>query len=150
MPFLLVALFYKEHLEYHLMKTRQVLQWFVVVCWWLLPWFNLAGYWDNFLSAELYSGKSKQLYICTTDPVKIRSFHKYYLPTTRSSICDSSISVYKWIMDELNVVPNAEMRIYKGIIYWWEKTYDPAAADRFFIYDPEALKENWISLPAGK
>jgi hypothetical protein len=143
MPFLLVILFYGRQVNYAVLKQKKPLVWVTVFCWWVLPWLNLFGYWDDFFSSKLYSGKTQYLFICTSNPHTKKIFAGYFAASSRSSVCDSSISVFKWGIQEMKVPPNPELRIFKKIIQQWEQKYDSTQADKFLINNAGFSEEKW-------
>ena len=146
MPFLLIQLFYKDFFEPLQLFQKKGKFAIIVACCWILPWLNLFGYWDDYLSFVLYSGKTQYLFICTADPVIKKKFHSYFERTKSSQSCDSSLSLYKWAMQEMNVTPNPELRVYREIARQWQKRYDTLATDKFLIWSPKFSKEKWIPL----
>jgi len=146
MPFLLLLLFYDQPVNYLVLKPKHPLLWFTIFCWWILPWLNLFGYLDDFFSGKLYSGKTQYLFICTSNPHTKKIFADYFAPSSTSSVCDSSISVFKWGIQEMKVPPNPELRVYKQIVRQWEQKYDTASADKFLISNPGFSKEKWVIL----
>lgn len=143
MPFLLVILFYLNQINYTSLKQKQPLIWLTIFTWWVIPWLNLFGYMDDFFSAKLFSGKTQYLFICTSNPHSKKIFANYFASSSTSSVCDSSISVFKWGIEEMNVPPNPELRIFKNIIQQWEQKYDTAHADKFMILNPKFTEEKW-------
>jgi hypothetical protein len=143
MPFLLVILFYHKQLSWPLIIQKKPLIWVTIFCWWVLPWLNLFGKLDDFFSAKLFSGKTQYLFICTTNPDSKKLFKPYFASSSMSPACDSSISFFKWGIQEMHVPPNPELRIYKKIIQQWEQKYDTAHADKFMILNPKFAEEKW-------
>jgi hypothetical protein len=146
MPFLLLILFYPKPVNHAVLKQKQPLLWLTVFCWWVLPWLNLSGYLDDFFSGKLYSGKTQYLFICTSNPRTKKIFANYFAASSTSSVCDSSISVFKWGIQEMKVPPNPEIRVFKQIIRQWQQKYDTALADKFLISNPSFSKEKWVRL----
>jgi hypothetical protein len=143
MPFLVFILFYRNLVNYAVLKQKQALAWLTLFCWWVIPWLNLFGYMDDFFAGKLFSGKTQYLFICTANPHTKRIFAPYYASSSTSAVCDSSISVFKWGIQEMNVPPNPEMRIFKKIIQQWEQKYDSTASDTFMILNPKYTEEKW-------
>jgi hypothetical protein len=84
---------------------------------WILPSFNYIGWWDNYLSFSLYSGKISNFYIAIKqDQVhKIeKGFHQYFAEIEGLQ-GGEVIDVQKWCMEELNVPFTGEARIFKNI-----------------------------------
>ena len=135
MPLLLFSLFYNSSTAYDHAYFRKPLAWLVLLCWWILPWFQLAGYWDKYLSSVLYSGGVEQLFICTNNPAAKKQMTVYIDKEFKVIPCSPVLSVYKWGVTEMKTAPYPEKRIYKAIIAAWEKKY-PNNTDRFYIYKP--------------
>lgn len=108
--------------------------WITLLLWWMMPWLQLAGYWDKYLSSVLYSGGVEQLYICTDNPAAKKE-HAFSFEQNKSMPCDSSLSVYKWSMKEMNVPVYPEQRIYKAVVKEWVKRY-PDQNSKFILIRP--------------
>lgn len=147
MPFLLLFLFYKNIFEHSPLMQKPIGLWFIALLCWILPWLNLAGYWDDYLSFTLYSGKTQHLFICISDPAIKHQFHDRLVLSKSSQVCDSTLSIYKWSLQELKVSPNPELRVYKEIIRQWEKNYDTTATDKFILFSPKFSSKRWVILP---
>lgn len=135
MPLLLIFLFYDDPFEVDRSFFRRPLAWLVMICWWILPWFQLAGYWDKYLSSVLYSGGVEQLFICTNDRAAKQALSNYMDSTFKVIPCEPVLSVYKWGVTEIRTAPYPEKRIYRAIISSWKKKY-PNITDRFYLYKP--------------
>ena len=84
---------------------------------WILPVLNFWGYWDNYLSFNLYSGKPHAFYIAVADNElsKIdRRLSESFL-TIKGMRGGKIIDVNKWAMNELNVPFYPETRTLKKI-----------------------------------
>lgn len=88
----------------------------VLIAWWLLPWLHMFGKWDNFLSSALYSGGVPQLYICPGNEKLSAGLSQYSIQSVKGIPCEKPVSYYQWGMQELNIVPNEEIRIYQSAI----------------------------------
>lgn len=82
----------------------------------IMPLFSFFGLWDAYLSASLYSYNTKSAMINVNEPVKNR------LPeTVRDSALKSGtdgpniLSIIDWSMQELNVPPYLESRVFKNV-----------------------------------
>ncbi|BAU54001.1 hypothetical protein [Mucilaginibacter gotjawali] len=112
----------------HLLSGRNVP---VLICWGILPAFNLAGYWDNYLSSAMYSGKLPQMIICVKDTSKCPGLRRFCKPDYRHLCNDySTIDLGYWALSETNVAPYPEIRVYKKIQHQLEIRY-PAAGLSF-------------------
>ena len=134
MPLLLFALFYDEPFQYRNARVWNRVSILVLVCWWILPFFQLAGYWDKYLSSVLYSGGIEQLFICTSDPAAKKEM-AVYMEEFKVIPCSPVLSAYKWGVKEMRSAPYPEERVYRAIINAWRKRY-PNTRDRFYIYKP--------------
>lgn len=150
MIFILIHLFYRNNFDFLLLKQKRLLVWLIAFFWWVMPWLNLTGYWDDYFSSSLYSGKTQSLYICTSNMKIRKAYVAYFKATSNDQACDSMLSVYEWSMHTMNVAPNPEQRIYRSIIHQWTLRNDTAGTDRFFILFPKHSKKRWQEIPAIK
>ena len=83
----------------------------------VLPFFNQFGFWDNYLSGSLYSGNLPLMAICTDAESAKADFKDYIKHNDLNNICDckSLIKLQSWAMNELNVPPYPEIRVYRKI-----------------------------------
>ncbi len=135
MPILLFGLFYKDSFYWKNLLVRKPMNIILVLCCWILPWFQLAGYWDKYLSSVLYSGGLEQLFICTEKPLAKEQMYNYFKKDFRVIPCANVISVYEWGIKEMNTAPYPERRVYKAIIRSWEKRF-PGGGDQFYLFKP--------------
>lgn len=133
MPLLLFYLFYKGTFQFSDTRLQKPFSLLILLCWWILPWFQLAGYWDKYLSAVLYGGGVEQLFICSEDPVAKKEMAVYMDNEFKIIPCNPSLSVYKWGMMEMKTAPYPENRIYDAIILAWKKKY-PGSTNRFYLF----------------
>jgi hypothetical protein len=84
---------------------------------WILPSLNYLGWWDNYLSFSLYSGKISNFYIAIKqDQVhKIEKGLHEYFAEIEGLQGGEIIDVQKWSMEELNVPFTGQPRILKNI-----------------------------------
>lgn len=132
MPVLLALLFYKQDFQFRLLRTAPVFNLVIITCCWILPWFQLAGYWDKYLSGVLYAGGVEQLFICTDNGTALREMKNYTAGEFRIIPCSPVISVYKWGITEMNTAPYPEPRIYRAIIKAWKEKYHDNS--RFYLF----------------
>lgn len=87
----------------------------VLIWWGILPVLNFWGYWDHYLSGSLYSGKLPLMAICVSQPVQDELLP--YIKKDVRGICNGRplIKLQSWAMDELNVPPYPELRVYNKI-----------------------------------
>ena len=148
MIFLLLYLFYINHFDIAVLKQKQLLVWAIALFWWVIPWLNLIGYWDDYFSAVLYSGKTQSLYICTSNVKTKTNYALYFIAPGNKQPCNSMLSVSEWSMQTINVVPNPEERVYQSIIRQWKLKNDSSGTDRFFILYPKHTKTRWVEITA--
>ena len=136
MPVCLYYLFYNKAVVFNRSYLRKPFNRLVILCWCILPWLQLVGYWDKNLSAVLYSGGVEQLFICTKNPAAQKQMAPYYTDSTFRFIpCNHSLSVFEWSLKEIHTAPYPEKRVFDAIILAWKKRY-PGTGDRFYLYKP--------------
>lgn len=134
MPILVISLFYKKnagHFTLPLMKPIYTI--IILIAWWALPWLQLAGYWDKYLSGVLYSGRVEYLYICTDDLNAHYRLSGCFTKSQEKMECITALSVYQWGMQEMNSAPYPEKRVYRSIAADFNKLY-PKAVNHFYLY----------------
>lgn len=94
----------------------------VILAWWIMPVFHMFGYWDAYLSGALYGGKAGQLYICPADRSCFPVSTAAVLQRAKNIPCESAVSVYRWAMSEMNIVPYPSKKCYKMLAMKWEAT----------------------------
>jgi len=81
----------------------------------LLPWLSFFNSWDSYLSAALYSGNLTEAQIYLSDagtaslPAAIRSRLVHTSPNT------NVLNLQRWAIEDLNVTPYPETRVYRAI-----------------------------------
>lgn len=107
----------------------------VIACWFILPSFNLFGWWDNYLSSVLYSGKLNDMVICIKNEASIfaKPFEPYFIHDYKQ-LCDGDkmISVTKWAMKEMKVPVYPERRIFLKIEKSLKQKYN-LSDSRYFL-----------------
>jgi predicted DCC family thiol-disulfide oxidoreductase YuxK len=87
----------------------------VLVVFGLLPFLSFFNLWDSYLSAALYSGNLTEAVIYTTDA----GGASLPEPIRRHSVATSAdtnvINLQRWAIEDLNVTPYPETRVYKAI-----------------------------------
>ena len=84
----------------------------VLVC--LLPGLNFFGYWDDYLSATLYSGRSVEGYIFVTDE-GAKFVPKQLDPYLIRHLDRIGFDVFRWSMAELNVPSYPQPRVFQSV-----------------------------------
>lgn len=124
---------------------------FMLVVWWIMPWFQSFGFWDKYLSSVLYGGGVEQLFICTHNDEALSKASPYRLDKTGTVPCAPVIPVYKWGMYEMKTAPYPERRVTRKIIEYWNRNYGKAD---FYLFKPgfqttvkiwDAKNSQWIS-----
>lgn len=107
----------------------------------MMPFLRFFGYWDNYLSFNLYSGSTKYLEICIDDVKKINHIKNY--PIKKGKICKENyaISVLEWSLSEMNTAVYPEKRVYLDVIKKWKKQ-NPNIKATFYIYEYPFDKQN--------
>jgi hypothetical protein len=114
MPALLSITFFRQPAE--LMKSAAA-TWTgrgVLVVAGLLPALNLLGRWDDNLSFSLYAGKNKQAFILLT-PAGAEKLPEGLRPFLQRRTDRQGFDVSRWALDDLNVPPYPEIRVYRAI-----------------------------------
>jgi uncharacterized membrane protein YphA (DoxX/SURF4 family) len=81
----------------------------------VLPFLSFFNLWDSYLSAALYSGNLTEATIYATDkgrdslPASIGAYLVHTSPDT------NVLNIQRWAIDDLNVLPYPETRVYKKI-----------------------------------
>lgn len=102
-----------------------------------LPTLNFFGFWDNYLSFNLYSGNNERVYICNESgslPDNLTQYKSINLVSRYCSDNAVSISVNKLAFNELNVPLYPEERTYFMLKKEWLKKY-PDHENVFIVYD---------------
>jgi hypothetical protein len=87
----------------------------VVVLFAILPFLSFFDLWDSNLSAALYSGNLTEATIYATDegrdslPADTRAYLVHTSPDT------NVLNIQRWAIEDLNVLPNPETRVYRQI-----------------------------------
>lgn len=112
----------------------------VTACWIVLPALNFIGFWDDYLSSAMYSGKLHEMVICVGDTSKCRPLQRFCMPDQRR-FCNGGnyINLQYWSMSETKMAPYPEVRVYRQIAEKLEKQY-PEASFSFIYFNEEALK----------
>jgi hypothetical protein len=122
----------------------------VLVVFAIFPFLSFFNYWDSYLSAALYSGNLTEAQIYTTDagkaslPAAIRS------RLVHTSSDTNVLNIQRWAIEDLNVTPYPETRVYRRIAKdVCNQLRDPAQLvlivreQRMFLSKPEAGYRCW-------
>ncbi len=108
----------EEKLTIHLrLGSFEYLKAMMMVLVFVFPAFNLWGYWDYYLSFNLYSGKNKFLYVAVeeTELHKLQYDFSDVFMKIPGLEGGSIIDINKWSLQELNVPAPPEERIFKAL-----------------------------------
>lgn len=99
------------------------------------PILNFAGYWDDYLSFNLYSGNNKKLMICIDNPKRYLELGRYFIRRDRHGICDGSktINADKWALTEINLPVYPDEPTFKAFKSAFDKKF-PDAQSTFIMY----------------
>jgi len=114
----------------------------VFICWGILPALNFFGWWDNYLSSNIYSGKLPEMIICVKDTSKCRPLQRYCVKG-HGNFCDGEalINLQYWSMTETKMAPYPEIRSYQKIQAKLEEEY-PGAGFSFIYFEDGKRIEN--------
>ncbi len=133
MSLLVFILFYHESFHFKRDFTWKPFSFIILLSWWVMPWLQLAGYWDKYLSAVLYGGGVEQLFICTDNELAKKQLASYFDKEFKVIPCKPVLAVYKWGLMEMNIAYYPEQRIFNAIIKEWKKRY-PDGNSSFYLY----------------
>jgi hypothetical protein len=121
--------------EWHRLEIQNKI---ILVAWAVLPALNFIGFWDNYLSWNLYSSRIPRMIICIKDTAATTPLRNYYSGNHASKICNGNglLNVQDWALREMAVPPYPEERVYKRMEVQWNKTYPSAHADFVIYYSP--------------
>ncbi|MEO7487958.1 MAG: MauE/DoxX family redox-associated membrane protein, partial [Ferruginibacter sp.] len=110
----------------------------ILTAWAILPAFNFIGFWDNYLSWNLYSSSMPGMIICIKDTAATTQLSNYYSRNHTSKMCNGNalLNIQYWALKEMAVPPYPEERVYKIIEAQWNTTYPLAPADFVIFYSP--------------
>lgn len=112
--FLLLGFIYKDHFHYsfHFSFFKKVYVQFVLILVLVLPISNFFGFWDNYLSFSLYSGKTPNICICFNQNEETKLLEPYISKTKKNNFCNNQTAIFmnKWALAELKVPIYSEKR----------------------------------------
>lgn len=134
MPMLLVGLFIYRRITWSPAFFKHPFAWCLLALFSLLPWLQLVGRWDHYLSFSLYSGGVSQLYICTDDAATLQRMAPYMSSSQNGLLpCRFPVSAYQWGIKAMNSAPYPQQRVFRSIARQWQEQH-PNATARFYIY----------------
>ena len=106
----------------------------VAISWGGLPALCFFGLWDNYFSANLYSGRQPYMLICISNPERAAQLAPY-MERDNNNICHGQpmINVNKWAYKELNAPPCPQYRVFRKIKTAFQEKFS-GAASRFIAY----------------
>jgi len=107
----------------------------LLLLWGIMPVLNLGGYWNDYLSSSLYSGKSLYIKVVLHNPDDVPQLQPYLKPDKKlkSESGGSSISIIKWANEQTRVIPYPQEWYYKRLKKKIEERYPNGRFD-FYIY----------------
>jgi hypothetical protein len=81
----------------------------------ILPFFSFLNLWDSYLSAALYSGNLTEAEIYASDVCKASlpdAIRPRFIHTSENT---NVLNIQRWAVEDLNVMPYPETRVYKEI-----------------------------------
>lgn len=134
MPVFLIGLFYQQAVQRQpiFIKSFFVKTMLLACC--VLPLLGRWGYWDRYLSFQMYTGDVPHLYICTNNRPVLMEYAKY-MGNRSSSLfpCKFPIPVYQWAYMSMHTPPNNEKRILASVAEQWKKQH-PGVDASFHLY----------------
>ena len=88
---------------------------FIIILVGIMPGFNFIGMWDDYLSAQLYAGSTKEGYVLLT-PKGLDSVPKSYRPYVTMQNDRTGFDLIEWSSSELNVPIYPEFRVYRVLV----------------------------------
>lgn len=114
MPILCDVLFFRNRAPILPDAWRPPLGKLVVVLAGVLPALNFAGWWDDALSASLYSGRSRQGFLLLNED-GARRLPPNIRPYVQRRPDRIAIDLVRWALADLNVPPYPEARVYAEV-----------------------------------
>lgn len=117
MIFIVFFLFYnaEEKIDLKNIIKKDLMLISVLLLTWMFPVLSFFGFWDNYLSFDLYSSKSDEYYIVIAEDQlnKVdKKLKPYYLPA-RETQGGKIINMNRWALEEMNVPFYPQSRAFK-------------------------------------
>ena len=111
-----------------------------IILWYIMPIFSFYGYWYQYFSFNLYSGKGDQIYFCVSNSAK--ELQPYF--DQKNYICHNSsqINLQNWAMAELKSAPNPEKEINEKIQVFMEKKYKKEIIETTIVSSKNTIIKN--------
>lgn len=107
----------------------------------VFPLFCFIGWYDNFLSFNVYSGSVKTLEICIQNPEEAQEYKAFFDEGSRYCKTGSVIKINNWSLREMNIIAYPEKRNYSAIIKSFKKR-NPKVKATYYIYEYPYKPEN--------
>lgn len=111
---LLLGFIYKDHFQYSFSISffKKVYVQIVLILIMILPISNFFGFWEDYLSFSLYSGKAVNICICFNQSEETKPLEPYISKTNKYNFCNNQAAVFmnKWALAELKVPIYSEKR----------------------------------------
>jgi hypothetical protein len=109
----------------------------------VLPVLNTLGYWDNYLSSSLYSGKLPKMIIGISDTTKCKELNPFFKKNRLYYYKgEAVINVQDWSTDEMNTLPYPELRALKQVALKLQKKYPEAELTPFYFENNRMVNNN--------
>jgi hypothetical protein len=104
----------------------------------ILPFLNFFEIWDDYLSFELYSGKTKKMIICIDNPGIYPELNQFLNKKESRVNCNNSnnIDVLSMTFNELNVPIYPEIRTFEIVKKRWIKKYPNLKSTYWYYHYP--------------
>jgi uncharacterized membrane protein YphA (DoxX/SURF4 family) len=115
----------------------------LLICWGILPALNYAGLWDNYLSSKLYAGTLPNAVFHVKDSTEQKLLKPYLNKGDKTNMNAYStivVNLQVWAMNETNVPPYPEIRVYKKVREQWIKQH-PGSNTKLILLQTIGRKE---------
>ena len=143
MIFIIIVLFYRNEIDYlKSLKPLYKLDLIIITLVCILPILNFTGYWDNYLSFNLYSGKEKKYVVQVSgiekypELIAVKSNSKIYKIIKNSE----PIDLFTMSLSELKVPFYPERRTFIIFKQKWNQRYS-STKNRFFSFQYPFTKD---------
>lgn len=134
MPPLAFAIFFRTSDSLLVPAWRPAIGKMVILLVGLMPALSFFGWWDDYLSASLYSGTARDAYIfCTEEGAE--AVPAQVQPYVLRSSDRVGLDITKWSLADVNVPPYPETRFYVGVARKLEADGVPVKTFKLFVAD---------------
>lgn len=106
----------------------------------VMPILSLFGMWDDYLSSSLYSGKGREGLIMLTPSAAIQApeaAQKFLKPKGDNMV----LYIDQWALADVNVMSYPEVRAYKAVALWLQKSGVPPGEMQLFVTERPGLTQ---------